>query len=172
MQMVKRIVGGFFLSLILLWLFAPKVELYYLLEKRLKENKIVISNETISDTWYGIKIENAQLYVDSAKIADIEELNFNFFFLYNTLKIANIKTDSSLSRLAPKEINRVNAVYSILEPLKIKLNGEGSVGVFKGTVELLKKRIEIFFPVPKDLKSIQKFLKKDKAKGWIYETKY
>ncbi|CAA6813581.1 MAG: Unknown protein [uncultured Sulfurovum sp.] len=172
MQMVKRIVGGFFLSLILLWLFAPKVELYYFLEKKLKENKIVISNETITDTWYGIKIENAKLYVDSAKIADIDEFNFSFFFLYNTLKIDNIKTDNSLSRLAPKEINTINAVYSIIQPLEIKLNGEGSIGVFDGTVELIKKRIEILFPVPKDLKSIKKFLKKDQEKGWLYETNY
>ncbi|CAA6817184.1 MAG: Unknown protein [uncultured Sulfurovum sp.] len=172
MQMVKRIVGGFFLSLILLWLFAPKVELYYLLEKTLKKNKIIISNETIRDTWYGIKIENAILYVDGAKIADIKELEFNFFFFYNTLKINNIKMDDALSKLAPKEINHIDAVYSVMKPLQIKLDGEGSFGVLDGTIALIERKIEILFPVPKELKSIKKFLKKDKEKGWVYETNY
>ncbi|CAA6824195.1 MAG: Unknown protein [uncultured Sulfurovum sp.] len=172
MQMVKRIVGGFFLSLILLWLLAPKVELYYLLEKSLKEKQIIISNETIKDTWYGLKIENAELYVAGAKVAKVAELEFNFFFFYNTLMINEIKMDSSLSNMAPKEINELTAVYSILDPLIIKLEGTGSFGVLNGTVALIEKKIEILFPVVKELKTIKKFLKKDKEKGWVYETNY
>ena len=172
MQMVKRIVGGFFLSLILLWLFAPKVELYYLLEKSLKEKNILISNETITDTWYGLKIENADLHVAGAKVANISELNFNFFLFYNTLTINEIKMDKSLSNMAPKEINKLDSVYSVLNPLNITLDGVGSFGVLDGTVALVEKKIEILFPVAKELKTIKKFLKKDKEKGWFYEANY
>jgi len=169
MQMVKRIVGGFFLSLILLWLFAPKVELYYLLEKSLKEKSIIISNETITDTWYGLKIENATLYVAGAKVANAAQLNFNFFLLYNTLKIDELKT---YTNMAPKEINRFTAVYSILNPLNIKLDGEGSFGILDGKVALKDRTVEILFPEIKDIKPIKKFLKNDKERGWIYETNY
>ena len=172
MQMVKRIVGGFFLSLILLWLFAPKVELYYLLEKSLKERDILISNETITDTWYGLKIENADLHVAGAKVANISELNFNFFLFYNTLTINEIKMDKSLSNIAPKEINKLDSVYSVLNPLNITLDGVGSFGVLDGTVALVDRKIEVLFPVAKELKTIKKFLKKDKEKGWFYETNY
>lgn len=172
MQMVKRIVGGFFLTLILLWLFAPKVELYYLLEKTLKEKSIVISNETITDTWYGLKIENADVYVAGAKVANTAKLNFNFFFFYNTLKIDEIKMDSSLSNIAPKEIKNLTAIYSVTNPLQIVIDGEGSFGIIDGTVSLLERKVEILFPVAKELKTIKKFLKKDKVKGWYYETNY
>lgn len=172
MQMVKRIVGGFFLSLLLLWLFAPKVELYYFLEKFLKEKHIVISNETVTDTWYGLQIKNGELSVDGAKMATINELNFNFFFLYNTLKIDTIKMDKSLSNMAPKEIRQLSAIYSVLKPLQVTLNGEGSFGTLKGHVALLDKKVEILFPVTKEIKTIKKFLKKDKEKGWYYETNY
>ena len=44
MQVVKRIIGGFFLLILFLWLFAPKQELYYFLEKTLKEQDVIISN--------------------------------------------------------------------------------------------------------------------------------
>ena len=172
MQMVKRIVGGFFLSLILLWLFAPKVELYYLLEKSLKEKGIVISNETITDTWYGFKVENAEVYVAGAKIVNVTDLDFNFFLFYNTLEINEIKMDKSLSNIAPKEIHNISAIYSILDPLKIKLDGDGSFGVIDGVINLIDKKVEILFPITKEIKTIKKFLKKDKEKGWFYETNY
>ncbi len=172
MQMVKRILGGFFLSLLLLWLFAPKVELYYLLEAKLKEKNIVISNETVTDTWYGLKIENGELRVSGAKIATISKLNLNFFFFYNTLTLDEIKMDKSLSTMAPKEVQHIQAKYSVLNPLNITLDGEGSFGVMDGKVDLLKRHVEILFPVTKEIKTIQKFLKKDQEKGWLYETDY
>jgi hypothetical protein len=160
MQMVKRIVGGFFLSLILLWLFAPKVELYYLLEKSLKEKSIIISNESISDTWYGLKIENAELYVAGAKVAKVAELNFNFFLFYNTLKINEITMDKSLSNMAPKAINNLDLVYSILNPLNVKLDGTGSFGILDGAVALIDKKSRNFISCSKRTKDNQKVFEK------------
>ena len=172
MQMVKRIVGGFFLALILLWLFAPKQELYYLLEKSLKEKKIIISDETFQDKWYGLKITNANIYVSGVKMAELAELDFNFFFLYNTVTIHSVAIDSSFANIAPKNIDKLLAKYSIIKPLKIELDGEGSFGVLKGAVDLVNRKVEVLFPIPKDLKSVKKFLKKDPKKGWYYETNY
>jgi len=172
MQMVKRILGGFFLSLILLWLLAPKVELYYLLEKSLKEKNIIISNESIIDTWYGVKIKNADIYVAGAKVANTAELNFKFFLFYNRVDINEITMDKSLSNMAPKVINTLNATYSLLKPMKVTLKGNGSFGILDGAINLVARKVEILFPVPKELKTIKKFLKKDKEKGWYYETNY
>ena len=172
MQMVKRIVGGFFLSILLLWFFAPKQELYYLLEKSLKENNIIISNETIKDTWIGLKIDHADIYVEGAKIATNRELNFIFLFLYTKLSIEDLKIDTSLHSVAPKKINRLIATYSVLNPLKVILKGEGSVGKIEGTIAITERKIEILFPKPKDLKTVKKFLKKDAKKGWYYEKTY
>ena len=172
MQMVKRIVGGFFLTILLLWVFAPKQELYYLLEKELKKSDIVISNETITDTWFGLKLSNADIYVKGIKMANTAKLQFNFFFFYNTLMIEDIKIDESLHNMAPKAINSLSASYSIVDPIKINLKGEGSFGIMNGAVTLLDRKINILFPVPKEINTFKKFLKKDKTKGWYYETTY
>jgi hypothetical protein len=172
MQMVKRIFGGFFLSLILLWLFAPKVELYYLLEKSLEEKQVIITNETITDTWYGLKITNADVYVAGAKVANATELNLDFFFLYSSLTVNEVNMDNSLANMAPKQLNHLTAIHSVMNPLKVTINGEGSFGTLDGTVHLLERKIEILFPVVKDIKTIKKFLKKDNEKGWFYETNY
>lgn len=172
MQMVKRIIGGFFLSLVLLWLFAPKIELYYLLEKSLEKNQIIISNETITDTWYGVKITDAEVYVAGAKVSDASELTFNFFLVYNSLNLNEVKMDKSLSTIAPKELHNFTAVHSIINPLNITLSGSGSFGTLDGSVNLLDRKVNILFPVVKEIKTIQKYLKKDNEKGWYYETSY
>ncbi len=172
MQMVKRIIGGFFLFILLLWLLAPKQELYYLLEKSLKKNHIIISNERLKDTWIGVKIDHADIYVEGAKVATNRELNFIFLFLYAKLSIEGLEMDDSLQSVAPKKIDNFTATYSILNPLKIILKGRGSVGEIDGTVALKERKIKILFPKPKDLSTIKKFLRRDAKKGWYYEKTY
>ena len=172
MQMVKRIVGGFFLFILLLWLLAPKQELYYLLEKSLKKNNIIISNETIKDTWVGLKIDHADIYVSGAKVATNRELNFIFLFLYAKVSLNDLIIDKSLHTVAPKRVESLTATYSVLNPLKVILKGKGSFGELEGTVTLKDRKIEILFPKPKDLIPIKKFLKKDTKKGWYYEKTY
>ena len=80
--------------------------------------------------------------------------------------------DKSFSNMAPKSINQLDAIYSVLNPLNIKVDGVGSFGTVDGTVALAKRKVEILFPVVKEIKTIKKFLKKDKEKGWLYETSY
>jgi len=172
MQMVKRTIIGFFLSILLLWLLSPKQEIYYLLEQELKKNDIIISNETLIDRWFGVVIQNADIYVKGAKMAEVEELELNLFFLYNTLTIKEIKIDEAIHNIAPKNIQEAKIKYSIIDPLNITIDIAGSFGVATGAVELLKKEVKILFPVVKEIKSFKKFLKKDKIEGWKYETNY
>jgi len=172
MQMVKRIIGGFLLFIILLWLLSPKEELYYLLEKSLKKENIIIAHEQVKDTWFGLKIENADIYVKGAKVAHIKSLNFNSFFLYNKLALSNIELNKAIQNVAPKSIDSVSILYSILDPLHIKIDSEGSFGLLEGGVILNERRVKMSIPEPKDIQSIKKFLKKDKTGGWFYETTY
>ena len=172
MQMVKRIVGGFFLFILLMWLFAPKQELYYLLEQKLKEKDIIISNETVVDTWFGVNIQNADIYVKGIKMANVADLKLNVFFFYDTLEVENINIDEALQAMAPKSIDELKVKYSVIDPLHVTIDGLGSFGTASGAVSLKEKQIHIDFPVAKDIQTIKKFLKKDKTGGWYYETNY
>jgi hypothetical protein len=172
MQMVKRLIGGFFLSILLLWLLSPKQELYYFLEKELKKEGIIISNEKFTDRWYGFIIEDADIYVKGAKMVQVSKLELNIFFIYNVLKIEKIETNDAIHNVAPKQIEEAEIQYSILNPLKVDIDAKGSFGVAKGEVKLLDREVKILFPVVKDIKVFRKFLKKDKTEGWKYETNY
>ena len=172
MQVVKRIVGGFFLFILLLWLFAPKEELYYLAEKSLKQSDIVISNETIEDRWFGLRISDADIYVKGINVAKVANLQLNLFFFYNTLTIEGIDMDASLHNVAPKAVDELKATYSVIDPLHVQLDGVGSFGTVSGNAILLENKVRLNFPIAKDIRAFKKFLKKDKQGEWYYETNY
>ncbi len=172
MQMVKRIVGGFFLLILLMWIFAPKQELYYLLEKELKKSDIIISNETVKDTWFGLNIKNADIYAKGVKMANISDAQLNIFFFYNTLNIENINMNESLHNMAPKAIDELKIKYSVIDILNVHIDALGSFGTAAGAVVLKDRKVHVDFPVAKDIQTIKKFLKKDKTGGWYYETNY
>lgn len=172
MQMVKRIIGGFFLFILLMWLFAPKQELYYLLEKSLKKSDIIISNEHVQDTWYGLSITNADIYLKGVNVAKAGDLQLNVFFLYNTLTVEGIQMDSSLHNVAPKTIELLKATYSVLNPIHVELGSLGSFGTMQGAINLVEKKVQLHFPVAKEITAFQKFLKKNKQGEWSYETNY
>ena len=172
MQMVKRITGGFFLLIIFLWLFSPKQELYYLIEKELEKNGIIISNEKFQDHWFGLTITNADIYLKGIKVAEAEKLTLNAFFLYNALSIENIKTDKGIHNVAPKSIERLSATFSIIAPYKIDISGDGSFGsIYGGFYFNLDNKLLIRFKNAKEITAFRKFLKKDQ-KGLYYETYY
>ncbi|HHH19459.1 MAG TPA: hypothetical protein ENK86_02940 [Campylobacterales bacterium] len=170
MQMVKRLIGGLLLLIIFLWLFSPKQELYYLLEKELEKKGIVISNETFHDHWLGLEITNADIYLKGIKVAEAQDLTLNVFFLYNTLTINKIQTDKGIHNIAPKSIETLTATFSIIAPYKIALTGEGSFGSIYGGLYLnLDNKLLIRFNNAKEIAAFKKFLKKDQ-KGLYYET--
>jgi len=168
MQMVKKIVGGFFLLLIFLVIFAPKQQIYYLLEKELAKNDIVISNEKFSDNLFGLSIKDADIYVKGIKMAHVKSLDLNIFFLYNKLSIDSIHTDKGIQNIAPKSIDNITAVFSIIKPYKVAIDGVGSFGEVKGGVYLNMNKIFLRLSKTKDISIFRKFLKKDKE-GLYYE---
>ena len=166
MQMVKRFFGGFFLLIILLWLVSPKQELYFLLEKELEKNDIIISNERFVDKWYGLEIYDADIYVKGIKMARIESLKLHLFFLYNKLSVTNTKVE-----VDPKSIDTLTAVFNVIKPYKIAIKSSGSFGTIEGGVYLMEKKLILRMIERKEMKMFEKFLSKDE-RGEYYEKYY
>ena len=166
MQMVKRIFGGFFLLIILLWLVSPKQELYFLLEKELEKNDIIVSNERFVDRWYGLEIYDADIYVKGIKMATTESLKLHLFFLYNKLSVTNTQIE-----VDPKSIDTLTAVFNVIKPYKITIKSSGSFGTIEGGVYLMDKKLILRVIERKEMKMFEKFLSKDE-RGEYYEKYY
>jgi len=171
MQMVKRTVGGFLLLVLFLWILAPKEEIYYWMEHKLAKEGIVISNEQIKDTFWGLEISDADIYLKGIKVAEIGLVKLNLFFLYNQLSIQSVLTDKGIGSFAPKSIDALEATFSILKPYKVAIEGSGSFGTISGGLYWTNRKLLLRFSNVKDIRPFKKFLKKDK-KGLYYEKKY
>ncbi len=172
MQMVKKIIGSSFIFLFFLLILAPKEEIYYKIEQELEKNGIVISGENFNDNLYGFSITNAYIYFKDIKIAKVKSLDFKILFLYNRLFIEEITTDRAIGEMAgnmiPKEINSIDATFSIMKPYKIAIDANGSFGEIVGGIYLNMNKIFLRIIKPKDINSFKNFLKRD-TKGLYYE---
>jgi hypothetical protein len=166
--MVKKIIAVLLLLPIFLLLFAPKEELYYLLESELEKNDIVISNEKFSNTLFGLTITDADIYIKGINMAKIKSLNLNLFLLYNNLTIESIETDRGIHNIVPKSIDSITATFSILKPYKIAVESIGSFGSTVGGYYINQNKLFFRLKEKKNISSFKKFLKKD-IEGLYYE---
>ena len=90
----------------------------------------------------------------------------------NRLFIEEITTDRAIGEMAgnmiPKEINSIDATFSIMKPYKIAIDANGSFGEIVGGIYLNMNKIFLRIIKPKDINSFKNFLKRD-TKGLYYE---
>jgi len=171
MQVVKKVLLGLLVILFSLAIFAPKRELYYLLEERLMQQDIIISNEEIDDGLFTLTLRHPELYFKGIKVANINEVKLFSLLFYTTVIIKEIKTDASLQKWIPGEIDNFTAGYLLWKPGNIALGAMGSFGRAEGVVSLNKRVIHIDLVGEKSIKRLKPLLKKGK-KGWYYENSF
>ncbi len=167
--MVKKSLLVLLVLLITIPIFAPKRELYYMVEKELLKDDIIIHNEEIVDGLLSIEIKHPQIYLKGIYVAEIDSIEFWSMFFYSKLSIQSVKLNSMLDRLISTEIDRVDMVHSITDPLKVSIDGSGGFGTIDGLVWLDEKRVRVNLYDQKLISKLRAFLKKD-DKGWYYET--
>ena len=171
MQMVKKIVLFAAVILLSIMIFAPKRELYYLLENRLAGQDIIIDNENIESGLLSLGLEHPVLYVKGIKVAEIEKVNLFTLLIYSRLSASTIKVDASLRRWIPGVIERVNIDYQLLSPNRLTLEIEGPFGRATGYLLLKKHLLHLDLTEEKELGAMKNLLKKGE-KGWYYETSF
>jgi len=126
----------FFISALLY--FTPKVSLYYFLEEQLKKEGVIISSEEIVDNGFTLSITDADISVKSINSASITHTYIGIFFIYNYIKLQDIKLSSALKSFIPLHLDSVDISYSVFNPLNIELHGVGEFGKIDGSFDITK----------------------------------
>ena len=171
MQMVKKTVLALLVILLSLMIFAPKRELYYLFEGRLMQQDIIINNEEIRDGLFTLTLRHPELYAKGIKIAEIKEITLFSLLFYTSVTAKEIKTDASLHRWVPGEIEQISADYQLFNPKNITLNILGSFGRAEGYVSLDQALLHIDLVEEQSIEALKTLLKKGE-KGWYYEASF
>ena len=86
-KIAKFLAYAFFFMLVLMYL-TPKVNIYYFLEEQLKPYGVIISEETLTDKGYGLKVENMDVSYKEIQSMKITRLDCNVFLVYNKVSFS------------------------------------------------------------------------------------
>jgi len=90
--------------------FLPKQNLYYLVEQKLKQYDIIISNEKFTSQLFGFRLQDATLHIKGIYISSLEDVNVSFLGVdvlskeigYATTTV-NINTQSIIINFKPTQ---------------------------------------------------------------------
>jgi len=171
MQMVKKS----FILFILIWMailiFMPKKAFYYKLEEALAKHEILFNEAHIDEGLFSLNLKQVTVYFKGMNIATIEEVKLVTFLFYSAIELKSIDIEDSLKTMVPQKTKKALAVHSILSPLDVFVEAQGSFGEMVGSIDLNKRKVYLDFNESKNIEMLKPQLKKSE-KGWVYETSF
>ncbi len=153
--------------------FAPKVNLYYLLEKELQKLHVVIDNETIVEHPFGLELEHADVYAEGIRILKVMELHANVWLVSNSIEAGQIRLDGVAKSFLPTKIEQAVVHYALWNPLYATFEAKGEFGVLQGRVALKERKVFLLLHPSDYMKrhyaQLLGEMKKNKEGGYTYE---
>jgi len=171
MQMVKKVLLSIVIILFSTIIFMPKRELYYRLEEQLLSNVIIINNEKIDSSLFGLTLTSLELYMKGIKIADIDRVEIFSLLFYNTISAKGIESDSSLYKILPTKVNSIDAKYIVTNPMSVAMDLNGTFGYAKGFISFSDQKMHFDITEERSINALRSMLTKG-DKGWYYETSF
>jgi hypothetical protein len=131
--------GALFIYIIILFL--PKENFYFFIEHKLNEYKIVLGNETLSESFGIFNINDAHVLYYGDEAAKIDKIRVMPFILYNEIKFENIQIAKKFQNFAPSGIESVKAAFTPFYPIKLRLSLNGEFGEISGSYNMYGKKI-------------------------------
>ena len=169
MQMVRNTVILLIILPLLVVLLMPKKELYYLLEKRLETQNIVISGEDIRENLLGLTVTHPTFYLGGAPVATAREISLWSVLFYTEANIHDLSIAEGLP--AATDVKSFTARYSMLSPLMVTLEGESTLGALNGEIRLKARKLHLTVAKGGENRALSRYLRKSE-KGWVYESEF
>jgi hypothetical protein len=169
--MVKKILLVLIVLPFLVLFFMPKKELYYLLEKQLGAQGIVIGDGKVDESPIGLTVEHPALYYKGIKIATAKKISLWSLLLYTQGSIEGVRFDPSVQSYLPKEIESATLTHHVINPIHLPVAITGKTLTGDGDVDLKMRTLKFLFThVPKQ-SAMTRYMKQTKG-GWIYEQRF
>jgi len=156
--------------------FTPKTSLYYMLEKELKQYDVIISDEKVTDNGFSLSIDDATVYVKNIDTAILKELDIKLFAFYNAISLKDITLSDVTASFIPVKIKSVDLMYSIIDPLNLKIDAEGAFGTASGSLSISERKLHLDVVPSKIMhskyKNTMRQLKKQKDGGYSYDKAF
>lgn len=143
MVRILKLVAYILFFILALIYFISKVSVYYYVEKKLEENKIVLSHETAIDSGLSLKLNKASISYKAIESATVKNIDIKMLLLYNSISAQDIELSSMASSFVPLHIKTLDVRYAFFNPLNIVAQASGEFGEASGRLNILDKNITI-----------------------------
>lgn len=176
MKRMMKFMGFAVVALGALLFFAPKENLYYLLENSIKPYGIIVSDETLRERGVGLHVEEAKVYVKEVESAAVEKAAILCLGLYNRLDVRGVRLAPAFEQFFPPAIEAATFSYSVLDPLHIKAEAVGEFGRAEARISLRERLAKVVI-APSELMTSRyaqtlSRLGKDETGGYLYESRF
>jgi len=155
------IMFSFFIGFII---FMPKENIFFTLQKELSKQNIYINTQT-KNNLFTLNLKNSHIFINGINIANINQTSILTLILFNKINIHNITINFNKLKIKTLYIQ-----YSILNPLKIDINGIANFANIKGDIDLKTNTLKVYL-LNLTNNSIKSFLHRDQ-KGYFYVQKF
>ncbi len=161
--------------LLLIVVFLPKKELYFLAERHLAPLGVSITGERVRDLGLGLRLSGGHLRYGDMAIADLNQTTLWLMLGYNRFEMAPFSLSSDLGSILPAEVEHLAITHTLLMPHRIFLEASGAFGQAKGEVNLLDRNLSITLEAPGEIQSRYRQLfnqMQRSEEGFVYELAF
>jgi len=156
--------------------FMPKLNFYYYLQNRLQSYKIILSEHSKKDTGFSFLFKDTEIFYDKVPVAKIKKSDLKLFFVYNSISLNNVKLSDMTSSFLPRDIEKIDIVYSIVDPFGVNIYINGGFGKANARIDVLDKNISMVVKPSKIMflkyKNTLGYLNKINNKEYVYAKNF
>jgi hypothetical protein len=122
--------------------FLPKANIYYLLESKLVKSGIILSEDSVEESFAGLNLNNIDVSFGGSNMAHAQKVEAFFGIFYNKIELTSATPASSMRNFIP-EMNEISAWYTPFYPTKVFLKGKGDIGSISGSYNIYDSKIHL-----------------------------
>jgi len=173
MKKIFKLCIYFLFFILFLLIFLPKESIYNLLEQKLSQQNIIISDEKRNEKLLSLDIKNANVFYNEVKGVNIRDINFFSLLVYSKVEVNDVKLLESLSSFFPPFIKNIELKHSVLDYQNINISSLGDFGLLNGKIDLLNRVLILNLDPSSEMKrKYIKVLKNMKLKEGRYNYEY
>lgn len=173
MKMIFKFIVLLFVFVLALFLFFPKKSAYYFLENKLEQNKIVVSDETLTEGLNYLKIADSKIYFEGINIAKVSEVKLSTTLVNTQVQIKDIKILDSFKQHFPSPINEAFINYSVIDFKKAYFKANGVFGSLDGEIDIFNRVVKLKLKASSRMRSsYSRILRMMKSQNGEYTYEY
>ena len=140
-KVVVKLLYGVLFFMALLY-FLPKEHLYYLVQQKLQEQKITLTQKQLRETPFGVELQEVSVSYEGVPVATAKDVSVTLFVFYDAMKAEGIELSSLASSYLPPKLSFVKANYSLVHPLTIDAVAQGAFGSLQAAFNFKEKKLQ------------------------------